>query len=89
MPRIKSAATRSSPETEKDSTKPERTITTRKMNEQKAPKPQKQKRRIGTVVLREIKKYQRSTELLIPKGPFQRIVKEIARTDNAGIRFSS
>ena len=33
--------------------------------------------RPGTVALREIRRYQRSTELLIPKAPFQRLVKEI------------
>jgi len=33
--------------------------------------------RPGTVALREIKQYQRSTELLIRKLPFQRLVKEI------------
>ena len=33
--------------------------------------------RSGTVVLREIRKYQRSTELLIRKLPFQRLLREI------------
>ncbi|ERN08187.1 hypothetical protein AMTR_s00018p00168390 [Amborella trichopoda] len=32
----------------------------------------------GTVALREIRKYQKSTELLIRKLPFQRLVREIA-----------
>lgn len=30
-------------------------------------------------VLREIKKYQKSTELLIKKAPFQRLVREITQ----------
>ena len=34
--------------------------------------------RPGTVALREIRKYQKSTELLLRKGPFQRLVREIA-----------
>jgi histone H3 len=34
--------------------------------------------RPGTVALREIRKYQRSTELLLRKLPFQRLVREIA-----------
>lgn len=34
--------------------------------------------RPGTVALREIRRYQKSTELLIRKLPFQRLVKEIA-----------
>ncbi|KAJ1263445.1 hypothetical protein BS78_09G185100 [Paspalum vaginatum] len=33
--------------------------------------------RPGTVALREIKKYQKSTELLIPFAPFVRLVREI------------
>mmetsp|Transcript_9282 Transcript_9282/g.32769 ORF Transcript_9282/g.32769 Transcript_9282/m.32769 type:complete len:121 (-) Transcript_9282:853-1215(-) len=34
--------------------------------------------RPGTVALREIRKYQKSTELLIRKMPFARLVREIA-----------
>ena len=33
--------------------------------------------RPGTVALRQIKKYQRSTELLIRKLPFQRLLREV------------
>jgi hypothetical protein len=33
--------------------------------------------RPGTVALREIKKYQKSTELLIKKAPFKRLLKEV------------
>lgn len=47
--------------------------------------------RPGTVALREIRKYQRGTELLIPRLPFQRLVREIAQDFNLvcsdGIRF--
>ena len=35
--------------------------------------------RPGTVALREIRRYQRSTELLIRKLPFQRLVREVAQ----------
>jgi len=58
----------------------------------KAPalKPKKAHRfKPGTVALREIRRYQRSTDLLIPKLPFQRLVKEIAQQLNADIRFQS
>ena len=37
------------------------------------------KYRPGTVVLREIRRYQKSTELLIRKLPFNRLVREIAQ----------
>jgi histone H3 len=36
--------------------------------------------RSGTVALREIRKYQKSTEALLPKRPFQRLVREIAES---------
>ena len=36
----------------------------------------------GTVALREIQKYQRSTDLLIRKLPFQRLVREIVQGFN-------
>ena len=43
--------------------------------------------RPGTVALREIRKYQRSTDLLIRKLPFQRIVKDIAHGIKQDVRF--
>ncbi|ESQ41230.1 hypothetical protein EUTSA_v10015270mg [Eutrema salsugineum] len=45
--------------------------------------------RPGTAALSEIRKYQTSTETVIKKLPFQRLVKEIARNLNADIRFQS
>ena len=41
----------------------------------------------GTVALREIRKYQKSTELLIRKLPFQRLVREIAQEFKTDLRF--
>ena len=45
--------------------------------------------RPGTVALREIRRYQRSTELLIRKVPFQRLVREIAQEFKTDLRFQS
>ena len=45
--------------------------------------------RPGTVALREIRKYQKSTELLIRKLPFQRLVREIAQSFMSNLRFQS
>jgi histone H3 len=45
--------------------------------------------RPGTVALREIRKYQKSTELLIRKAPFQRLVREIAQDFKNDLRFQS
>ncbi|ODM93899.1 histone H3.3 [Orchesella cincta] len=60
------------------------------------PQPEVPKRpyryRPGTVALREIRKYQKSTELLIPKLPFQRLCREVM-TDlgnkDKGFRFKA
>ena len=43
----------------------------------------------GTVALREIRKYQKSTELLIRKLPFQRLIREIAQEFKTDLRFQS
>ena len=53
--------------------------------------PKKHRYRPGTAALREIRKYQKSTELLIKKLPFQRLVREIATEINlsTSLRFQS
>ena len=46
----------------------------------------------GTVALREIRRYQKSTELLLRKLPFQRLVREIAvdfKGSEYGLRFQA
>ena len=43
----------------------------------------------GTVALREIRKFQRSADLLIRKLPFQRLVKEVALEYSTHLRFQS
>ena len=46
--------------------------------------------RPGTVAIRQIRRYQRSTELLIRRAPFQRLVREIAQDFFQGkFRFQS
>ena len=45
--------------------------------------------RPGTVALREIRRFQKSTELLIRKLPFQRLVREIASEYRNELRFQS
>jgi len=45
--------------------------------------------RPGTVALREIRKFQKSTELLIQRAPFQRLVRELAAAQKEGLRFQS
>jgi len=49
--------------------------------------PQPHRYRPGTVALREIRRYQKSTELLVRKLPFQRLVREIAQDFKSDLRF--
>ena len=52
-------------------------------------KKAKHRFRPGTVALREIRRYQKSTELLIRKLPFRRVVREIAQDFKPDLRFRS
>lgn len=45
--------------------------------------------RPGTVALREIRKFQKSTDLLLAKLPFQRLVREITQDYKVDLRFQS
>ncbi|KAH8355615.1 hypothetical protein KR200_010258 [Drosophila serrata] len=45
--------------------------------------------RPGTLALREIRRYQKSTELLIRRLPFQRLVRSIAAEITSDIRFQT
>lgn len=56
----------------------------------KVPKTSKKRRfRPGTVALRDIRRYQKSTELVIHKRPFQRLVREVAQNFSVKLRFQS
>mgnify|MGYP006101209417 CR=1 FL=1 len=52
-----------------------------------APRPHRYKP--GTVALREIRRYQKSTEMLIKRLPFQRLVREIAQDVRTDLRFQA
>merc|ERR1711907_274762 len=45
--------------------------------------------RPGTVALREIRKYQKSTEMLMRKLPFQRLLREVAQEFKRDLRFQA
>ena len=52
-------------------------------------KPKKQRRlKPGTVALRQIRQYQKSTDLLVAKLPFERLVRELAQEFKDDVRFS-
>merc|ERR1712032_1488350 len=43
----------------------------------------------GTVALREVKRYQKSVKNLLPRAPFQRLVRNICTGLDADLRFQS
>ena len=53
----------------------------------------KDKRKIrwrpGTVALREIKRYQKVTDMLLPKAPFQRLVRQVCDGIDSDLRFQA
>jgi len=59
----------------------------------KASQQDAEKRKIrykpGTVALREIKRYQKSTNLLLPRAPFQRLVRGICANYDSDLRFQA
>ena len=55
----------------------------------KTTKKEPRRYRPGTLAQREIRKFQKTTDLLIRKLPFQRLVKHIANEIRPGFRFQS
>ncbi|KAK3333294.1 histone H3-like centromeric protein cse-4 [Cercophora scortea] len=56
------------------------------------PRPRKRRYRPGTLALKEIRRYQANTDLLISKLPFARLVREVAalvRPSNQEMRWQS
>ena len=64
-------------------------LAARKATDTTVSKKKERRFRLGTLALREIRKYQKSSELLIPKLPFQRLVREVADAFKANVRFQS
>lgn len=44
---------------------------------------------LGAIAIREIRAYQKSTNLLLPRLPFERLIREIAQNIRSDIRFQS
>ena len=66
-----------------------RTKAAMKSAPQTGPDRKPRRYRPGTVVLRQIRRIQNSTDLLIRKLPFQRLVRQIAQEFNTDLRFQS
>ena len=77
----------------KETARAKRSITSKKSK--KAPraasgvKRAQRRWRPGTCAIREIRKFQKSTDLLIQRAPFQRLVREVSSAQKEGLRFQS
>ena len=92
MSRVKQVARKNAIPNNNTGKAPRKTIITKAIRKT-APSQQGIKKphrfRPGTVALREIRKYQKSTELLIRKLPFQRLVREISQEYKSVLRFQT
>lgn len=65
-------------------------ITAKQEGQGRSPAEKRQHRwRPGTVALREVRRFQKSTELLIQRAPFRRLVREIMSSLKDGMRVRS
>ena len=55
----------------------------------KAPGAKKRRWHAGTVALRQIKKLQKNTNVLMRKAPFSRLVRELAAAHKDGLRWQA
>ena len=89
MTRTKQASKKSFP----GAKAPRKTISFKAPARKTTPIPMNIKRprryRPGTVALREIRQFQKSTDLLIRKLPFQKVVREIATQFKSDLRFQT
>ncbi len=89
MTRTKQASKKSFP----GAKAPRKTISFKAPARKTTPIPMNIKRprryRPGTVALREIRQFQKSTDLLIRKLPFQKVVREIATHYKSDLRFQT
>jgi histone H3 len=63
--------------------------TARKTIKEEGAKKKKERYRPGALALKEIRRYQNSTHLLIPKVRFQRLVREISNEFKLNLQFQS
>lgn len=64
-------------------------LTARKTIKEEGAKKKKERYRPGALALKEIRRYQNSTHLLIPRVRFQRLVREISNEFKLNLQFQS
>ena len=90
MPKQKNAASKVSSKSKGKAARPsKKTAPAMKGIKKVDAERKKMKFKAGTVALREIKRYQKTTSLLLPRAPFMRLVKNIAHGYDSNLRFAS
>jgi len=89
MPKAKNAASKISSKAKKRSMAVAKKAGATKKTAPAAGGRKKPRMRAGTVALREIRRYQKSISTILPRAPFQRVVKEVARPMDSDLRFAS
>ena len=89
MPKQKNAASKMSSKSKKAGSKMNKKTAPASKGIKKDEDKDKRKMRFrpGTVSLREIKRYQKSTNMLLPRAPFQRLVRSICGEFDQDLRF--
>ena len=90
MPKVKNTAAKIPSKAKKLSSAGKKTAPA-KGGIKKSVNPDRKKNRFrpGTVALREIRRYQKQTKVILPRAPFQRVVREITTGLEPGLRFQA
>ena len=86
MARTKALASKAN-KLEKNQKKPQKKSQTKKKSSTQEGEKKKRKYRPGEVALREIRKYQKTTDLVIRRLPFQRLCRDVAHEIMPEVRF--
>ena len=91
MPKNKAAASKISSKSKKGSRASKKVAPASKGVKKGSQDAEKRKIRFrpGTVALREIKRYQKATNMLLPRASFQRVVRSICGGIDSDLRFAS
>ena len=89
MPKAKNAASKISSKAKKRSMAGKKGRSPMKKTAPAAGGRKKIRYRPGTVALREIRRYQKTTSNLLPRAAFQRVVRGVARGFDSDLRFAS
>jgi len=87
-PKVASAKKQGKKKETKKPTKPTKPVTKKtKKGKKSTEEPKKRRWKAGTVALREIRRLQKGSQLLIQRAPFQRLVRDRLKDFKSGLQF--